>query len=191
MFFLFFFFFKSCFIEMSALHSLGLHFSTETSSWTRTPGSMRSCLTVSALWRTSHRLSNPRDFPQSCHKRMHQHWFIMALQQCQILKTKQEMTHFCKLTAFPSALGMTLMTSLAALLMYLLQSFHHLQPVSPLHYSVTSTRIHCGSPPRFTYLDSWNSTTSWMLPLCFQCWLLRSEMERQFWIFALLLEAKP
>lgn len=156
---------------MSALHSLGLHFSTEKSSWTHTPGSMPSCLTVSALWRTSHRFSNHRDFPHSCHKRTHQHWFTMAPQQCQILKTKQEMTHFCKLAAFPSALWMTLMSSLAALLMRLLQSFHHLQSVSPLHYSVTSTRIRCDSPLRFTYLDNWNSTTCWMLPHCFQCWL--------------------
>lgn len=177
---------------MSALHSLGLHFSSEKSCWTHMPGSMRSCLTASALWRTSHRLSNQRDFPHSCHKRMHQHWFIMALQQCQILKTKQEMTHFCKLTAFPcSALGMTLVTSLAALLMCLLQSSHHLQPISRPHYSVTFTRIPCGSPLRLTYLDNWNSTTSWMLPPCFQFWLWRSEMEKRFWIFALLLEAKP
>lgn len=177
---------------MSAPRPLGLLFSTEKSSWTHTLGSMRSCLTVSALWQTSHRLFNRRDFPHSCHKRMHQHWFIMALQQCQILRTKQEMTQFCKLTAFQSAPRMTLMTNLAALLMHLKQRFHRLRSVSPLlHYSVTSTRILCGSPLNLTYLDSWSSTTSWMLPPCFQCWLLMSEMEKRFWIFALLLEAKP
>lgn len=165
----------------------------EQCSWTLTLGNMGSCSTASVLWQTSHRFSNRRAFPHCCCERMPLRRFVMAHQQCQILNTKQENTLCYHLTTSPSGLVMSPISDLTATRMHSVRTFNQsLHSVCPvLHYNVTSTHTPSGFPLRPTGLASWSSTTSWMLLPCFRCWLYKSEMGRKFWIFVLLLGAKP
>lgn len=162
-------------------------------SWTVSPGSMGSCLTALQLWQMSLRFSSHRAFPGSCHKQMSQRFLLMPPHQCPMLNTRQEKTPSCHLTVALSVPLMTHIPNLTAPLTGSVRTFNQrcCSVCCVLHYSVTSTSIHCDFPLRLTGLASWSSTTSWMPPPCFQCWLCTSGTGRRFWIFALPLEAKP